>query len=898
MCKFKKFIIGLVLICFSIICVFSQNNNLHYTQLSNGLDVFVMENHNAPLVYIEVALKAGAIKQSYETAGLFHLYEHILFKGNSKYKSAEEVQSALRDFGVSSWNGSTGDEYVNYYFTIPSNLLEEGLEFWAVALQEPLIDEDELEKEKKVVISEINGDLAMPGKQLSQGINKYLFPKAPWQLDPAGFQKNIEKCTRDDLIKIKNTFYVANNAAIFIGGDVDKNHAVELVEKYYGKWESAIVPVHTEQLEKPFSKPKYIVQQDPGMSPQTAQIMLLYTGPNSGKDTAATYAADVWGNLLLNPQNKFTKRLCKDKTLKLPGPDYLMAWYQTKLASGRINFMAAFNHSDNVVNLAEHFYNTIAKTEIPKMIKNKNYFSKKEYENIHKVSKDEKLISQETAKGFLSELRFWWASAPKDYFFTYHENLEKVSPSDIGDFLQKYVVENHPLIVVKVHPAVYESQKESFTAANYINITAENAFYWNDDQTKIKEASNSLEILTLDNGIPLYIQQNQNNSIDNLRIFVLGGVAANGMEENNIEGIEGVLFDMMTNGSKKYKNEKLMQILHEKNASITGYTRNDFSQLQLNCLDHYFDELLPVFLDLFLNPEYDKKQLENLIINYESSNARELEDPEALLNKIVKENIFKNHPYEASAYPTNDSIKLINKKTLQLHHKKILNSSRIVIVGAGNFKIQDLYTKLNSTLGKLPTKPFTPPVIENIKLSQKNVIEKCESAKGTAFKEIIFSYPKLTSPDFYAAELCRIMFNEVLFNIVREKNGTCYSTGCGYLGTKITKGYLYGSNINNIENFDKSLQEAFQYFDSLPLAEIEKRLIGYKNTYINAQYSNQFTNSGLASSLAYYILFYNDYKELEKLEQKVNKVTSEDIKNVFKKYWLDSEKAEFTVSGL
>lgn len=898
MYKFKRFIISIFLISLSVFSVFSQSKNLHYTQLSNGLDIFVMENHAAPLVYIEVALKAGAIKQSYETAGLFHLYEHILFKGNSKYKTAEEVQCALRDFGISSWNGSTGDEYVNYYFTIPSNLIEEGLEFWAYALQEPLIDEDELEKEKKVVISEINGDLAMPGKQLSQAINKYLFPKAPWQLDPAGFQENIEKCSRDDLLKIKNTYYTPNNAAIFIGGDVDKNLAVQLVEKYYGKWEAAIVPSHTDQLEKPFTQPKYIVQQDPGMSPQTTQIMMIYTGPNSGTDTAATYAADVWGNLLSNPENKFTKRLCKDKNLKLPGPDYLMAWYYTKLASGRINFMAAFNHSDNVVDLADYFYKTIAKDEIPQMIKNKNYFSKKEYENIHKASKDGELISHETAKGFLSELRFWWASAPKDYFFTYHDNLEKITPTDIGNFLQEYVVENHPLIVVKVHPSVYEKQKESFTKAGYTNITMENAFYWNDNRNTTDKYHNEIEILTLDNNIPIYIQQNQNNSIDNLRIFVLGGAAANAMDENNIEGIEGLLFDMMANGSKKYDNEKLIQLLHDKSASISGYSRNDFSQLQLNCLNHYFDELLPVFLDLFLNPKYDKKQLENLIVNYESTNARDLEDPEALLNKTVKDNLFNNHPYGDSAYPTNESIKLINKKAFNLHHKKMLNASRIIVVAAGNFDIPDLYAKLNTSLGQLPILPFNLPEIADVKIPPVDIVEECDSAKGTAFKEIIFSYPKLSSPDFYAAELCRIMFNEVLFNIVREKNGTCYSIGCGYLGTKITKGYLHGSNINNIDNFDRSVDEAFQYFQSLPLEKIENRLKGYKNTYINAQYSNQFTNSGLSSALAYYILFYNDYTELEKLEEKVMAVTPEDIKNVFKKYWIDSEKAEFTVSGL
>ncbi|MBQ1591676.1 MAG: insulinase family protein, partial [Treponema sp.] len=131
----------------------------HYSEhtLSNGLTVFTSENHAVPLVYIEIAVKAGGVTQTKENAGLFHLYEHMMFKGNSLYPDAASVQKALSDMGCTNWNGTTGLNCVNYFITVPSDQLETGLAFWNAAIRSPLMKEDELEKEKKVVLSEIQG---------------------------------------------------------------------------------------------------------------------------------------------------------------------------------------------------------------------------------------------------------------------------------------------------------------------------------------------------------------------------------------------------------------------------------------------------------------------------------------------------------------------------------------------------------------------------------------------------------------------------------------------------------------------------------------------------------------------------------------------------------------------
>ena len=116
--------------------------------LDNGLEVFVLENHVVPLVTIQLTFRCGAIAQSRETAGLFHLYEHMLFKGNEVYRDQSDFKTAMKELGVGSWNGGTSTEYVTYYFTIPSEKMKKGIEFWANAVRYPLLDPEELEIEQ------------------------------------------------------------------------------------------------------------------------------------------------------------------------------------------------------------------------------------------------------------------------------------------------------------------------------------------------------------------------------------------------------------------------------------------------------------------------------------------------------------------------------------------------------------------------------------------------------------------------------------------------------------------------------------------------------------------------------------------------------------------------------
>ena len=141
----------------------------------------------------------------------------MIFKGNSLNPTAASVTAALSELGVSSWNGSTGVDRVNYFFTIPSDKLEEGLAFWNAAVRFPLMSPEEFESEKKVVMAEIEGDFSDPSSVYSYGINSRMFPDAPYKTDPRGSFESVSKATLDQMRDIQERFYIPCNSALFIG---------------------------------------------------------------------------------------------------------------------------------------------------------------------------------------------------------------------------------------------------------------------------------------------------------------------------------------------------------------------------------------------------------------------------------------------------------------------------------------------------------------------------------------------------------------------------------------------------------------------------------------------------------------------------------------------------------
>jgi len=204
------------------------------TTLPNGLEVIVVPNPGVPLVTIEAAVRNGSFTQPPEFAGLSHLYEHMFFKANADYSQPDEFINRASELGAV-FNGNTNTEVVNYYLTLPKDSIEGGMRFIASALKSPLFRQDELERERAVVIGEYDQRiLAEPYGMLDELTNREAYTVHPYKRGVIGDPANLRAATLEDVMRFHRTYYRPDNAVLIVVGDFDPAQADAWVDNYFG----------------------------------------------------------------------------------------------------------------------------------------------------------------------------------------------------------------------------------------------------------------------------------------------------------------------------------------------------------------------------------------------------------------------------------------------------------------------------------------------------------------------------------------------------------------------------------------------------------------------------------------------------------------------------------------
>src|SRR5205814_1864865 len=203
--------------------------------LANGLEVVVLEDHSVPVVTIELAVRNGSFTEPPELNGLSHLYEHMFFKANRAVANSEQYLQRIGQLGIA-YNGETREEVVEYYFTTTSPNIRAAMNFMRDATRYPLFDEKEFERERQVVIGEIDRNESEPGYYLNKEMNDRLFYKYPSRKQPLGNRQTVSTATTEMMKLIQGRYYVPNNSALVVTGDVQAQDIYKMAEEFYGDW--------------------------------------------------------------------------------------------------------------------------------------------------------------------------------------------------------------------------------------------------------------------------------------------------------------------------------------------------------------------------------------------------------------------------------------------------------------------------------------------------------------------------------------------------------------------------------------------------------------------------------------------------------------------------------------
>jgi len=407
---------------------------------ANGLEVVVYENHAVPLVTVEIAFRNGAMTEPPAYSGVSHLYEHMFFKANAKYPSQEAYMARANALGIV-FNGTTGTERVNYFFTTTSEHLDEAMEFMRDAITSPKFDVDELDREREVVIGEMNRAEGSPFFQFGRKLDEHLWYAHPSRKDALGSRQTVKRATVQMLRTIKQRYYVPNNGLLVVTGDVEPAKIFDQVDRLYADWKRGPDPFQRYPLVQhpPLRKTEVVVMENERAPAFVGQ--LSWHGPSlSEEELEATYAADGFATVLAEASSPFQQRLVESGHCLQAS----FGWFtQRNVGPISLSFVAAPNKAEVCTKAVF--------AEVERM-KAPDYVSRKNLIDAAYRLKIDKIKERERPSEYAHLLTFWWASADIDYYRTYVEKVGAVQPKDVADFMRTYVLDEPFVLGALVTP--------------------------------------------------------------------------------------------------------------------------------------------------------------------------------------------------------------------------------------------------------------------------------------------------------------------------------------------------------------------------------------------------------------------------------------------------------------
>ncbi|MES2316436.1 MAG: pitrilysin family protein [Pseudomonadota bacterium] len=203
--------------------------------LSNGLTLIVHEDHNVPVVGVNIWYHVGSRNESRGKTGFAHLFEHFFFNGSENYPHG--FREAMDDLGANNRNGTTNGDRTNFFEDVPVSAFERTLflESDRMGYLANYISKEMLERERGVVQNEKRqGDNQPYGKVDYEMLAKMYPYSHPYSWSTIGSMDDLNAASLADIKQWYQTYYGPNNAVLSLAGDITPERALELVNKYFG----------------------------------------------------------------------------------------------------------------------------------------------------------------------------------------------------------------------------------------------------------------------------------------------------------------------------------------------------------------------------------------------------------------------------------------------------------------------------------------------------------------------------------------------------------------------------------------------------------------------------------------------------------------------------------------
>ena len=826
--------------------------------LDNGLIVLVVSSPVTDLVSINLAIKSGSAGEGERLgSGTAHFTEHMVFRGTPTRK-AGDIEKEVKSYG-GTMNGGVMQDFTVYYITLPARYLDKAVAMLKDMVQNASFDQKEFDKEREIILNEINMDNDDPDRVLIKRLNETAYTTHPYRYPCMGYPDKFKALSREDLVSYYRDTYVPNKMILTIAGGIDPDMAIAAVESQF---KNIGAPDYAVRDLAP-AEPLQIARRD---YQEEAQVSLAYMAMGFHSTRLASEdlcAMDVLSMILGRGDNsRLNRSLVKGKLLA----HTVSAWNYTPKEPG-LFVITAITDRDDLKDAQAAVLEEIER------IKNAPV-SDVELETARRMALSDLIFERQTIDGLSSDIGKSEAmTGSRDFSERYVAKIRAVTRDDIKTVASRYLTEDNLTLVELVPSGTKDAAPPSAGASSR-------------SETMIREL--------LANGLKVIVRPDRRSPIVSISAAMLAGLSAERPESN---GVSNITSRMLLKGTKTRSEADIKGAVDRLGGNISNFSGYNSIGINLVVLKQDLDFALELLYDILNNPVFPEEELEKekaLVL------AEIKEEDDDIFQRAANElrvMLFKGSQYSMRTIGESGTVSAMSRGDVNAFYNAYCSANNATISVSGDVDPEAVIKKMDERFRNFRTGQ-APAVTARKEKNGERAFRDLTMNKDQSVVLIGFETVDNKDPDRFALEVISSILSGSsgrLYHTLRGDMSLAYTLGCFDRQMNDT-GYFVvyvATTREKIREAKKAILDEIDAIRAKPVSmedlELAKRelITGLK---VDMQL-NQFLSYTSALDELYGLGYNNVYRH----EKEIENVTRDDVLRAAQKHLDPGRSAEITI---
>ena len=869
--------------------------------LENGMTILVKPSHSLPRVSCQIWYGVGSKDEEAGERGIAHLIEHMIFKGTSGKDSLNLSESDINIIThvlSGNCNAFTSYDYTGYLFNFPARNWAQALPVMADCMTNCSFKEEHLNSEMKAVIQELKMGRDDYTRSVVMAMISSIFPDHPYHHPIIGYKQDLWSVHDSNLMAFYKKHYVPNNATLVVVGDVIPEEVFEQSKKYF-----EAIPADESYEKKEFYFNQDLATKSVTLFRDIKQPTVIFSWVIPGITAGTTAAVDIVSLLLGDGKgSRLYKKIVDQQELATSLSSFAWDLFDHTI------FMVAFEpitmvKVDTITQVIHEEIASIAREgvverEIKRAV---NKARMRRYSVLEDIEQQAYEIGQ-----------YFVAMQDENYAFTYldkdPEILAQAARTLLADYCVPSLMHSGTVLPLKEedkqrwddlqHASDREDQR--ILSARVRTSPVEDASYANAIKPHPVEKFDfpKAQQSKLSNGSRLLYSHNPN--VPKIEVVVrLKAEPYYDSEEH--PGLYVFAASILKEGTKNYSATELADELETLGMSVsTSPGRITMSMLSAN-----LERGLELLEEILSRPAFDKKEIEKVRGQLITALKNFWDEPRSFSGQLVREHVYKNHPFSKNGLGTQDSLKSIEQKHLIECHKKFITPQEATIAIVGDFSGYDIPEVFERVLGK-----WTGKDVKTIEFPALAPTQEKEIVHTINRDQVVLSFAGLSvdrkDPDYDNL----LVFDQIfgggalgsmssrLFQL-REQTGLFYTINGSFTSQSSEQpGMFFVKTIVSLDRLQEAEKAITGLLHSVVETLTEQDIVDAKNAILNALIARFETNRSVAQSFLFLDKYDFAADYFDNRAVMLKSVTLESVKNAVKRVMENSKFATFRVGRI